>query len=552
MIGAGVATSALTVLTPLTASENGDNMPLMILSKILQGGFTAILPPGFNSIALGIVGSTGFTHQVSRNRMMNHIGSALVIAIGSLIAYVLYPNIGALFVVSPLATIGMFWNLIRIKPQHVDRDAARGLIIESPTMTEYEHLDTANSMEELDGSTSNTDYMAAEDDYSTPEISDSSGSQSPEVNNTTADYVPPQSIPEHVPCVHGMGMPKQLPDRNGSHNNTATNPFCGCPVTSEPPKSNPKDYSSEPSFNFGWNVRSNPTIPKNKAQSPLSVLMDQTLVIFTLVVFFFHLANSSVLPLVMQSLAVQDEQAGILLSGLCIVIAQGFMSYFAKVAGDLTPKWGRKGLVMAGLLSLTIRCILLTILLTSQEKGDFSERGQMILKALILSTQLLDSCGAGLFNCLQILITNDISVKTGRFSLMLGVTSGAMCAGATISGYIGMAIAQDYGYPLAFTCLGVMSLIPVLLFLIAMPETLPDYVKPGERRRRLLGLWRKVVEQRRKLAMRAAQPFQCRGKEKEEPDVTERLDVGNGGGSRGNHHRGAAWMQQLLKKGEIV
>ena len=137
----GVVTSALTVLTAITAEKGGKNMALMILFKILQGGITAIMPPGFNGITLGIVGSTGFTHQVSRNRMMNHIGTALIVAAGSLLAYFLYPNIGVLFIVSPLAAIGMAYNLRKIKPTHVDRDAARGLIIESPTMNEYEQYD---------------------------------------------------------------------------------------------------------------------------------------------------------------------------------------------------------------------------------------------------------------------------------------------------------------------------------------------------------------------------------------------------------------------------
>ena len=73
VIWAGILCSALTVITALSAEQNGTNMPLMILWKLFQGAISAILTPGFNSITLGIVGSTGFTHQVSRNRMMNHV-----------------------------------------------------------------------------------------------------------------------------------------------------------------------------------------------------------------------------------------------------------------------------------------------------------------------------------------------------------------------------------------------------------------------------------------------------------------------------------------------
>ena len=69
--------------------------------------------------------------------------------------------------------------------------------------------------------------------------------------------------------------------------------------------------------------------PPRKARTPIAVLMDPTLRIFVMVLFFFHTANSSVLPLVMQRLALEDPLVGILLSGLCIVIAQACMSYFA-------------------------------------------------------------------------------------------------------------------------------------------------------------------------------------------------------------------------------
>eukprot|EP00978_Attheya_sp_CCMP212_P028339 scaffold97667_cov50-Attheya_sp.AAC.1 len=147
VIYAGAATSVLTVLTVALARPNGENLTWMIYMRMLQGGLSSILTPGFNSITLGIVGSTGFTHQVSRNKMMNHIGTAIVVGIGALIAYFLHPNDGMLFGVSPLACIGMIHYLLKIKPEHVDRDAARGLVIQSPTMTEYETLDEESEAE---------------------------------------------------------------------------------------------------------------------------------------------------------------------------------------------------------------------------------------------------------------------------------------------------------------------------------------------------------------------------------------------------------------------
>jgi MFS family permease len=212
----------------------------------------------------------------------------------------------------------------------------------------------------------------------------------------------------------------------------------------------------------------------------------------------------------MQSLTIEDERSGLLLSGMCILIGQGFMSWFAKICGDYSPKWGRKGLTMVALASLTLRCFFLTLLVTAEEDVK-TDTGAIVIKGLILSTQILDSVGAGIFGTMHILITNDISCRTGRFSLMMGVTTGAMCLGATISGYIGQAIAEDHGYAIAFTCLGMMSLVPLFLFTFCMPETLPDFVKPELRKRQLVAILKKLNEHRCKLATKAKNTFRRRG-----------------------------------------
>jgi hypothetical protein len=435
--------------------------------------------------------------------MMNHIGTALIVAIGSMISYLLYPNIGALFVVSPLAMIGVYYNMLRIKPTHVDRDAARALIIESPTMTEYEHLETKNSVAHVP--------MDHDDDDDTDEGNDGSSELSrPEEQY----YEPPVNVPDTrepknniVHVTNNMLLESaQKPGESASLSENETTKV-------NQQRLRTREESSMPSFNLGWGSQSqqsesSKTVPP-RARTPWAVLRDPTLVTFTLVLFTFHLSNSSVLPLVMQSLTIEDERSGILLSGMCILIGQGFMSWFAKICGDYSPKWGRKGLTLVALSSLTVRCFFLTLLVTAEDDVK-TDSGAIVIKCLILSTQILDSVGAGIFGTMHILVTNDISCRTGRFSLMMGITTGAMCLGATVSGYFGQAIAEDYGYEVAFTCLGMMSLVPLFLYVFCMPETLPDYVKPERRKRRLMAILRKLNEQRQNLALKATNPFRRR------------------------------------------
>ena len=556
-----MAVAALTIIGTVTAQEEGKNMGWLMFCRILQGGLTAILPPGFNGITLGIVGTKGFTLQVSRNRIMTHMGTAVVVAFSGWIAYLNYPNIGALFFVSPLATIGAWHYLSQVVPNHVDRDAARGLILESPTMTEYELADdvaickqqammllrvekstidfpspvSGDSMDDLssdfvilESSAGNLDSRIRSPPRATPRravspisLATDGASQTSSVTGGANSSYPMGSDglvqsgldpPSSGNMDRMMNRPPRPPSSSARQHNMDDKSSQASSSSSR------KSYSSMPSFHVGWgdsslsvssssstqnadgahiaehtNKHMNGFTPPPRARTPLAVLMNKSLVLFTAIVFFFNLANSSVLPLVMQSLSVQDSRFSILLSSLCIFIAQSCMAFFAKFCGDYSPYWGRKKLMLVGLVSLSIRCFLLTFLVSVQNtldgaSGDRENDNDVRwwLKSLILSTQFLDSVGAGITGTLQVLVIADISGGTGRFSLMLGVTSAAMCLGATISGYLGPFLAYEYGYPFAFSSLGMISLIPFLLYVVCMLETMPPQsmmVDDAKRRR---------------------------------------------------------------------
>ena len=116
-------------------------------------------------------------------------------------------------------------------------------------------------------------------------------------------------------------------------------------------------------------------------------------------------------------------------------------------------------------------------LLTIQGDGEAST----FLQICILATQVLDGVGAGTFGTMYILVTSDLAQGTGRFSLTLGLTTAAMSIGGTVSGYLGEALAEDLGYERAFFILMFLSLVPALLYLFFMPETLITKPPPPER-----------------------------------------------------------------------
>lgn len=405
---AAIATTLLTLATALFAKENGENLALMVLIKFVQGAVTAMIPPGLNSITQGIVGAVGMTSQVAMNEMMNHLGTAIIVLAGSLLAFFLYPNIGFLFIVSPLALAGVLFFLAQIRPEDIDHDAARGLTLESDTEKKTEGV---------------------------PPTVSSGG------NSST--YAPP--------AADGAPMPE-----------------------------NKKEFQTMPSIKFGFGQQStadeSSTMPH--ADTPLSIIRDPVLLTFLVLCFLFHMSNGTVLPLVMQTLAIGEGSSGILFSGFCIIVAQMFMVLSAKICGDYSVKYGRKPLFLIGLFSVPIRCAILAGL--TAIKNGFEAAGvasPLWLQMVTLSTQVLDGVGAGVFGTMYILVTSDISGGTGRFSMTLGMTTAAMSIGGTVSGYLGQAIAQDMGYRTAFIILGFMSTVPALLYLFFMPETLPAHVR---------------------------------------------------------------------------
>jgi len=399
---AAVATTALTVFTAAFAAPEGGNLSLMIFVKFLQGAVTSFIPPGLNSITQGIVGAAGMTSQVAVNEMMNHLGTGILVLMGSVVGVILYPDLGYLFVVSPIACAAFLVFLNKIDPTDIDHAEARGL---------------------------------TKKDKSTAPV-------------TTSDYAPPEEAAA-----------------------AATSATEGSPQK--------KNLKTQPSFNFGWASIGGSTFASTsgeaKADSPMHVLRDPILLTFIGVCFLFHTSNGTVLPLVMQTLAIDSGRSGILMSGLCIIVAQVFMVASAKICGEYSAKYGRKPLFLIGLFVVPIRCAILGLLLII--RGDSNSS---LMQVLILSTQIMDGVGAGVFGTMYILVTSDISGGTGRFSMTLGLTTAAMSIGGTVSGYLGEALAQDIGYKEAFFILCIMSCVPALLYLFFMPETLPSLKPVGE------------------------------------------------------------------------
>ncbi len=89
-----------------------------------------------------------------------------------------------------------------------------------------------------------------------------------------------------------------------------------------------------------------------------------------------------------------------------IILAQGTMSLATVIGDKLTENGtGRKGIFLAGLVTLPIRCALI---IYWKDAGN----------AFLLSTQILDGLGGGFFGLMHPYLVADITFGTGRFNLI--------------------------------------------------------------------------------------------------------------------------------------
>jgi MFS family permease len=200
--------------------------------------------------------------------------------------------------------------------------------------------------------------------------------------------------------------------------------------------------------------------------SRLTVLLhNRRLMTFAAAVVAFHFANAAMLPLVGQLLALHNKDVGTALMAVCIVAAQVVMVPVAYLAGAKADSWGRKPIFLVGFAVLAARGFLYTL------SGN---------SYWLVGVQLLDGVGAGIFGALFPLVVQDVTHGTGRFNVSLGAITAATGIGASVSNFVAGSIVVAAGYNAAFLSLGTIAAAGFGLYLIAMPETYPDFRESDE------------------------------------------------------------------------
>ncbi len=186
------------------------------------------------------------------------------------------------------------------------------------------------------------------------------------------------------------------------------------------------------------------------------LLESRPLMIFAGCGALFHLANASMLGLVSQKLALQNDGQGIALTAASAITAQAVMVPAAALVGARADLWGRKPLLLAAFLALALRATLYTV-------SDQT--------TWLLAVQLLDGVSAGLIGALFPIVVADLTRGTGHFAAAQGVVGTVHGIGGVISTAVAGQIVVSAGYDAAFLTLAAVAVVGAVLFWLLMPET---------------------------------------------------------------------------------
>ena len=187
-----------------------------------------------------------------------------------------------------------------------------------------------------------------------------------------------------------------------------------------------------------------------------SLLECRPLLMFTAAISLFHFANAAMLPLLGEKLALGNKGTETLFMAGCITTAQIVMVPMAVLVGHKADVWGRKPIFLAGFAMLPLRGVLYTLI-----QNPYA----------LVSIQVLDGVGAGIFGALFFIIVADFTKGSGRYNLAQGGASAAWGLGAALSNSVAGFIVDMAGYSAAFLFLSAVALVALVLFWIAVPET---------------------------------------------------------------------------------
>jgi MFS family permease len=195
--------------------------------------------------------------------------------------------------------------------------------------------------------------------------------------------------------------------------------------------------------------------PTGSPSSIKELLSNRSILLFTVAMALFHLANAAMLPLLGQKMGLADQKNSSLYLSAAIIIAQGVMVFVAKYAGGASEN-GRKKVLLLAFVLLPVRALLFAVI-----DNPYA----------LTAIQLLDGIGAGLFGVVSILMMADLSQGTGRFNLLQGAVYSAIGLAAALSSIASGYVVEHFGYGAGFCALAGVGVLATVFYWLLVPET---------------------------------------------------------------------------------
>eukprot|EP00039_Didymoeca_costata_P029463 m.24751 g.24751 ORF g.24751 m.24751 type:complete len:454 (-) comp7641_c0_seq2:121-1482(-) len=206
-----------------------------------------------------------------------------------------------------------------------------------------------------------------------------------------------------------------------------------------------------------------------KRSSFLDLLKSRQIILVVLAVLFFHIGNAAMLPMIGQKIDdLEHNMTANATSNLPIdgttgvsvasIITEAIAVPLTFLCGRLAnmPSIGRRWVGIVGFIALPIRGCLFAIV--NNVYG-------------LLTIQALDGIGAAVCGVIPIMMMQDLSQGTGRFSALQGSIVGALGLGTAISQVLAGVLADTAGgYALMYFVLSAIACLAIVCFVL-MKET---------------------------------------------------------------------------------
>jgi MFS family permease len=169
---------------------------------------------------------------------------------------------------------------------------------------------------------------------------------------------------------------------------------------------------------------------------------------FCVLIAAFHFANSSMLPLIGQKLALSHPGYEASFMSACILVAQLAAIPSGWLVATRADSIGHWPLLFAACLLLPVRGMIFALVDNP---------------AVLVSAQVLDGLGVGLFDALLPLILADLVRGSGRYNLARGIAGMVQGIGGSISNVVAGLVIVAYGYSAGFAALAAVSLVAVAM-----------------------------------------------------------------------------------------